>query len=221
MEKTKAEKRLKSWFCKSAALIISPFNETMVVDLDVIFFKKPDLLFESSAYRRTHSLFFRDRIAFQAKRARKDEVIYQDIIKNYILSKSNISNINSSIAKEYSNMNGYSFFWKNIANENEDALLDFQDSSIILLDSRWHQKTLEVLEELLPEFSIGWGDKGKIIVIIIVMIIIIIIIIIILIIIIIIIIINIIIIIIINIIIIIIVIIIIIIINIIIIIIIS
>lgn len=57
MNKDVAEKRLKSWFCKTAALILSPFNETMVVDLDVIFFKKPDILFDSPAYKRTHSLF--------------------------------------------------------------------------------------------------------------------------------------------------------------------
>ena len=85
--------------------------------------------------------------------------MYQDIIKNFIMKESNMSDITSSLAQEYFQLNGYSFFWKNIANESEDAFLDFQDSSIILLDSRWHPKTLEVLERLLPEFSLGWGDK--------------------------------------------------------------
>jgi len=154
-----AEKRLKSWFCKTAALILSPFNETMVVDLDVIFFKKPDILFDSPAYKRTHSLFFRDRIAFQAKKARKDEIRYQEVIKDFILRQSNITNITSDEAYQYSKQNGYSFFWKNVANEDSESLLDFQDSSIILLDKVNHPKTLEVLEKLLPDFKLGWGDK--------------------------------------------------------------
>lgn len=38
-------KRLRSWWCKAAALILVPYDEVMVVDLDVIWFKRPDLLF--------------------------------------------------------------------------------------------------------------------------------------------------------------------------------
>lgn len=54
--------RLRGWFCKAGALVLSPYDETMVVDNDVIWFKNPDLLFDSPAYKRTGSLFFRDKV---------------------------------------------------------------------------------------------------------------------------------------------------------------
>ena len=41
----KARKRLHSWWCKPAAAIIAPYDEVMIVDLDVIFFKNPEILF--------------------------------------------------------------------------------------------------------------------------------------------------------------------------------
>ena len=60
MDNAFAHNRLRSWFCKTAALILSPYEETMIADLDVIWFKKPDVLFDSPAYKSTGSLFFRD-----------------------------------------------------------------------------------------------------------------------------------------------------------------
>jgi len=54
-------KRLKSFYCKPAALISSPFPETMIFDVDTIWFNKLDLLFEAKDYIRTGALFFRDR----------------------------------------------------------------------------------------------------------------------------------------------------------------
>lgn len=53
--------RLSGFFCKPAALLQSPFRHTIVVDTDVIFFKKPELLFNSTQYLSTGTLFFRDR----------------------------------------------------------------------------------------------------------------------------------------------------------------
>ena len=41
----KARKRLRSWWCKPAAAIVAPYDEVMIVDLDVIFFKNPEILF--------------------------------------------------------------------------------------------------------------------------------------------------------------------------------
>ena len=41
----KSRKRLRSWWCKPAAAIVAPYEEVMIVDLDVIFFKNPEILF--------------------------------------------------------------------------------------------------------------------------------------------------------------------------------
>ena len=56
-----AMQRIKGFFCKPAALIMSPFKDTILVDSDVIWFKQPELLFDAREYRDTGTLFFRDR----------------------------------------------------------------------------------------------------------------------------------------------------------------
>ena len=53
--------KLRGFFCKPAALILSPFQNTLMADSDVIWFKKPELLFDSPGFIETGSLFFRDR----------------------------------------------------------------------------------------------------------------------------------------------------------------
>jgi len=57
-----SQKRLRSFFCKVAALIRSPFNDTMILDSDTIWFDNPENLFYSKSYLRDGSLFFRDRV---------------------------------------------------------------------------------------------------------------------------------------------------------------
>jgi hypothetical protein len=53
--------RLKGFFCKPAALIASPYTHTILADTDVVWFQKPELLFDSPRYVNTGTLFFRDR----------------------------------------------------------------------------------------------------------------------------------------------------------------
>lgn len=53
--------RLRGFFCKPAALMASPFRQTILVDSDVIWFKKPELLLESPSFLSSGALFFRDR----------------------------------------------------------------------------------------------------------------------------------------------------------------
>ena len=53
--------RLKGFFCKPAALIASPYTHTILADTDVVWFQKPELLFDSPRYVKTGTLFFRDR----------------------------------------------------------------------------------------------------------------------------------------------------------------
>ena len=53
--------KLRGFFCKPAALLRSPYEETMLVDSDVVWFKNPAYLFDAPAYLKTGTLFFRDR----------------------------------------------------------------------------------------------------------------------------------------------------------------
>ncbi|KAI8393583.1 mannosyltransferase putative-domain-containing protein [Radiomyces spectabilis] len=52
------------WSLKPYSIIASSFTEVILVDADVYFFKKPDLLFEDKGYLKTGSLFFLDRTLF-------------------------------------------------------------------------------------------------------------------------------------------------------------
>lgn len=59
----KKEKRPRkdSFFCKTEALLRSPFRHTMLVDHDVIWLQNPDRLWNAPGYVRTGALYFLDR----------------------------------------------------------------------------------------------------------------------------------------------------------------
>lgn len=159
MNINQAHHRIHSWFCKTAAIILAPFTEVMVVDLDVVWFQKPDYLFDSPAFVKTGTLFFRDRVTFDKKRSSPGEHIFQDTIKELIVKEMN-KNITTDIAKLKAIEGGHSFFWKNQIDEDKyPGLNNFQDSSVVLVDRSRHPKFLEVLTRLLPDFNTGYGDK--------------------------------------------------------------
>ncbi|KAF7727321.1 hypothetical protein EC973_007630 [Apophysomyces ossiformis] len=56
--------RFNGWSLKPYAILASSFNEVLLMDADVYFFKNPDMLFEDPAYQKTGSLFFYDRTLF-------------------------------------------------------------------------------------------------------------------------------------------------------------
>ena len=55
------KKRLRSFFCKTAAFVMSSARHTMLIDTDIVWFQNPDLLFSAPGYLETGALFFRDR----------------------------------------------------------------------------------------------------------------------------------------------------------------
>jgi len=155
-----SQKRLRSWFCKTASLVQSPYIEAMVVDLDVVWFKKPDLLFDSNAYKQTGSLFFRDRVTFQKKKERVDERTFQDVMEEFIVSESKGAvNVTAELARIKISQQENNFFWRNVADREYPALDNFQDSSVVVLDRSRHQGMLQVLSRLVSYFNVGYGDK--------------------------------------------------------------
>ncbi len=59
-----AQLHLKGWQIKPFAVLFAPFKEVILMDADVVFLQKPDLLFEDEGYKENHSIFFRDRTLF-------------------------------------------------------------------------------------------------------------------------------------------------------------
>jgi len=155
-----AHKRLKSWFCKTAALILSPYQETLISDLDVVWFKSPDVLFESPGFKETGSMFFRDKLTHSNKKNNQNEKVYQDVLEEFIVLEGGF-NLTTELGKDQFSANGVSFFWKELANRTQTSNVynNFQDSSLILMDLTTHKETLKVLTRLLPLFAVGYGDK--------------------------------------------------------------
>ena len=156
MKRTYAMKKLRGFFCKVAAVIESPFTETMIMDLDVLWLNSPDILFETESYVDTGALFFRDRIIFEEAA----ELPFQKSLLNLFEQQMHITiNIRTSKDILYATNNN-SFFWWPFANVKFARSLEhYQESSIVLIDRVRHAETVRVLLALLPTFSIGWGDK--------------------------------------------------------------
>eukprot|EP01041_Mallomonas_annulata_P009433 gene9433-19595_t len=151
--------RLRSFYCKAAALINSPYDHTMLVDTDVIWFNKPDFLFDAVEFKNTGALFFRDRMIIH-RSSESPKVVYMNHSTTVTMIGSLMKqNITQSIAINLSKSNGISFFWFHSANTSIPALRHIQDSSVLLLDRSSHKGMLDVLGELLPSFSLGYGDK--------------------------------------------------------------
>ena len=150
MDILQAKKRLRGFFCKVAALIVSPYPETMLLDLDVVFFKSPHLLFDAPAYRETGTLFFRDRITF------KDRLKYPD--RNISCIGSFLAHygihINDTSTYTLLRENGVSLFW-NYGLSKTSMMLH----SVLLLNRATHPVTLQILEKHIGDFYVGFGDK--------------------------------------------------------------
>lgn len=166
--------RLRSWWCKAASIILAPVDEVMIVDLDVIFFKNPELLFNAQGYIETGALFFRDRVMHDRNRKNEDDKLTQDMIEDLIISEAPELNITSAEVARYkqqqhhhtrkngessNGVSGMALFFSNILDRSIPPLVNHQDSSVIVVDRTRHPKFLTVLGNLLPRFNIGWGDK--------------------------------------------------------------
>ena len=50
-------------------------------------------------------------------------------------------------------------FWRHMVNSSERRPKHVADSSVVLLDRRKQNRTLHMLRQLLPRFTLGYGDK--------------------------------------------------------------
>eukprot|EP00597_Dinobryon_sp_UTEXLB2267_P002181 CAMPEP_0170063988 /NCGR_PEP_ID=MMETSP0019_2-20121128/4652_1 /TAXON_ID=98059 /ORGANISM="Dinobryon sp., Strain UTEXLB2267" /LENGTH=543 /DNA_ID=CAMNT_0010270561 /DNA_START=577 /DNA_END=2208 /DNA_ORIENTATION=- len=133
---------------------MSPFVETMILDLDVVFFKSPHLLFRAPAYRETGALFFRDRV-FLKPRGGNSGVKVDDLLRFFAYYH---IQPNSTTSYTLLRESGVSLFWHYGLLEGE-VLQDYQDSSVVLFNKANHPVTLQILERHLRDFIVGFGDK--------------------------------------------------------------
>lgn len=157
MNRQMAEKKLKGFFCKVAALIESPFEETMILDLDTIWFKNPERMFHSKAYLKNKSLFFRDRLYdYEIHGGR---ITPYEIIDMYSEKLGDGYHVSLSLLKvlELFVLNGVSLYFANAYNQLYPQFNEHQDSSALLLGKREHPKLLQQLTKWLSSFVLGYG----------------------------------------------------------------
>lgn len=175
--------RLKGWFCKPQALLSSRYEEAMIVDTDVLWFKDPGALFQAPSYQQAGALFFRDRFLFETP-SEKDGLHY-DTVKRFVEAQSRVSLVrntsgssrrngtmaaaavprgallvDAATAAALADGNGVNFFWRHGADATKhSAIRHVQESSVVLINKRKLPNTLKVLQRLLPTFNLGYGDK--------------------------------------------------------------
>ena len=153
------KKRLRSFFCKTMALVISPFPETLVLDTDVIWFKNPDNLFQSEIYLKTGSLFFRDRLLYEKHLPYCDGLCYR-MVKEFVAKyQNNDGKIKDFIITQKSHDVTRNLFWSNSINSSQPFLSNVQEASVVLLDRYKFFRTIDILKKLIPTFKLGYGDK--------------------------------------------------------------
>lgn len=159
--------QLRGYYCKIASLILSPFEHTLLMDLDLVWFKSPETGFSSKEYRETGSLFFRDRIITKPTYDHSSKQLVNVI---HLLWKNwqtyNISLTSEYVKEQYSKQLSPTIFWKCFPHlwPKEDPGYNhcptaFQDSSMVYLHKARHPKMIEVLTKLLPTFEGTIGDQ--------------------------------------------------------------
>lgn len=146
--------RMRGFFCKVAALIVSPYKETMLLDHDVVWFNYPQLLFTAPTYLSTGALYFRDRT-------------YPDPKPNAhiidFLNSNNVSMSNTSLLQSISDSCGINLLFHSLVERASGKTVSFnhqiQESSVVVFDKSMHPKTLELLTNFLPDYALGYGDK--------------------------------------------------------------
>ena len=158
MSQKQAHYRLRGFNCKVAAMIMSPFSQTMLLDLDVVWFQSPDLLFNSKAFNDTGAVFFRDRTYPAGANHKTDDQILLEMFNEKDIG------VTDDDVKKLSHSNGENFYWLYIASKKAGGksfpqFSDLQDSSVVLLNRATHPNMLKVLTEMVPSFDYGYGDK--------------------------------------------------------------
>lgn len=162
-------KLLRSWFCKVATMILLPVDEVLLVDVDVVLFKSPEIVFESPGYINTGTLFFRDRHLYSHNHLIDGRDSLIDLLKVQAphINMNSTEFITSKLLTHHRptggidinrTEHGHLLYLLSVFDPSK-SFLHYQDSSMVAVNRKRHPKFIQVLQQLLPNFRTGWGDK--------------------------------------------------------------
>lgn len=144
---------LRSYFCKVAALIMSPFPTTILFDLDVIWLRKPEELLATESFRQKGAFYFRDRTGLFNDKPSVDS--WYSRFKT-LFGKFGVE-IDGQAALQLSRENGIGVFWyaysqyllQNRTDGNYAAIYSIAETSIVALDKSRHIRMLYILRAII------------------------------------------------------------------------
>lgn len=131
-------------FTRIAAMILSPFADTMVIDVDITFLQSPDYFFDIPQYKEKKALYFRARIHRESKSSAAST---QDLLDKF--NQQGVKTDEESAAR-MSKETGINFFWEFVArNDTEDLPFTQQDAAIVMIHKPSHPNTIRILKEMI------------------------------------------------------------------------
>jgi hypothetical protein len=152
------------WQIKPLIIKLSSFEEAILMDADIFFFEKPEVLLNHPGYKKTGAFFFRDRRLFLRPREASfienfgkwaDPAFYEEqkkFMRKIILAPS------SYLPKEWG------FFWREESPSKESPfLVHWQESGCVVFDKKRHKEGLRHILELNKNhkevYQFVYGDK--------------------------------------------------------------
>ncbi|MCJ1305338.1 hypothetical protein MMC08_008152 [Hypocenomyce scalaris] len=133
------------WAVKSFALLVSKFEQAIVIDADAVFLQKPEVIFEShEGYQQTGTLLFHDRLLWQGA-FRERHQWWEKEMEHHAIGE--------TLSKSKVYMEGY-------AEEADSGVVVFDKGRLPVLMGLLHicwQNTLSVRQKF--TYRQGYGDK--------------------------------------------------------------
>eukprot|EP00966_Prymnesium_polylepis_P322336 7378600-Prymnesium_polylepis.1 len=154
-------RRLRGCWMKPLALASSRFVEVMLLDVDVIFFCSPELLWASEAYRRTGGLFFHDFLHLWRGPKRGQMVSEpESFLRSFVANFSCEGAIGRGCDGPKRSLPSPQFEQLNLVRHARGAVPTFheQDSSVILWHRRRHPEATEILR-VIADPRLPWQQE--------------------------------------------------------------
>jgi hypothetical protein len=150
----------KGFQVKAIALYYSSFDESILVDADVSFYKNPEIIFSDKNYIRTGSYFFKDLEKWKFSNLSYENDDKFSSLKFFNSRKSFIKRLLPNKTEFFPNEFIYLYDEKEPRHEVKEAL---QESGVVYINKNIHKNSLYYILKLNDDhnetYKYFWGDK--------------------------------------------------------------